>query len=249
MLYSHFTDLKTLGFEVCSISICDNYICLGTQNGVFKLFTLDFTVCAVLLPTNELIIQLNNLFFGFCMFQKRYEKKLSSKYISDIAWQHKTKRHLAVCNTADGKIHLFECNADETTVVRVDEAGVLIGHGQGVTWIKWSNQSTDRLVSTGFDNTVRVWNTQTCECLAVAEYNGKMYCAIFLPGNDDFIAASGQAETLHVFDLREMAVAAGGGAFMSSTIFVFPKITFFIAFIQRTRRGSQSWTSAGAYKW
>lgn len=143
-----------------------------------------------------------------------YEKKLASKYISDISWQLKTKRHIAVSNTANGNINLFEFDAGETATVRINEFGVLTGHSQGVTWIKWSNQSANRLVSTGFDNTVRVWNTETQECLAMADYNGKMYCAIFLPGNDDLIACSGQSETLHVFDVREKAfVAANGGEF------------------------------------
>lgn len=89
----------------------------------------------------------------------------------------------------------------------MEERGTLTGHTQGVNWIRW-NTELPRLVSTGFDNTVRVWNTDTAECLAVSAYNGKMYCAIFLPNDANLIACSGQSETLHVFDIREKKLAA-----------------------------------------
>lgn len=103
----------------------------------------------------------------------------------------------------DGSIHLFECVTDEDGVMKVEERGILSGHVQGVTWVKWSNESDTRLVSTGFDNSVRVWNTEIAECIALSEYTDKMFCAIFWPSDENLIACSGKSETLHIFDVRE----------------------------------------------
>lgn len=59
--------------------------------------------------------------------------------------------------------------------------GDLVGHTSGVSFVSWSKQSDHKLVSASFDNTVRVWNTQTMECIAWSEYENRMNCAIFMP--------------------------------------------------------------------
>lgn len=127
---------------------------------------------------------------------------MSAKYISNIRWHKRTKRHVAVASM-DNSIHLFEFVKEENKILDTKELGVLYGHTLGVTWVYWSDKSVNRLVSTSFDNTVRVWNTETAECLALCEYNDKMYCAVFMPENDNLIAASGKSETLHIFDVSE----------------------------------------------
>lgn len=83
------------------------------------------------------------------------------------------------------------------------------GHTLGVTWVEWSNKSENRLISTGFDNSVRVWDTDTAECLAMCEYNDQMYCAVFMPDDENLVAASGKSETMHLFDIREKKYEAG----------------------------------------
>lgn len=122
---------------------------------------------------------------------------------------------MAVC-TSDGSIHLFECVTNDDGTMRVEDRGQLEGHKQGVTWVKWSNESETRLVSTGFDNSVRVWDTETKECIALSEYTDQMFCAIFLPSDENFVACSGKSETMHIFDIREKKYDASlqnGGKF------------------------------------
>lgn len=78
--------------------------------------------------------------------------------------------------------------------------GKLIGHVSGLTCVKWSNESENKLVSTSFDNTVRVWNTEKLECISIYRFSDRLFSAIFYPTNDNFILCSGKSETLKMFD-------------------------------------------------
>lgn len=61
------------------------------------------------------------------------------------------------------------------------KTGELVGHESGVTSVTWSKTSEHKLVSGSFDNTIRIWNTETMECIAWQEYETRMYCALFMP--------------------------------------------------------------------
>lgn len=126
-----------------------------------------------------------------------WSKQLSKKYISSLAWSPVRPMHLAVASMED-KIHLVEVGSDEV----VD----LIGHQSGVACVKWSNQSATKLVSAGFDGSVRVWNTEQKECIAWNRYENRMFCAIFMPTDENYVMSSGQSETVHIFDVREHLV-------------------------------------------
>lgn len=100
---------------------------------------------------------------------------LSKKYISDLSWSTKKPGTLAAA-THDGKIFIFE--KDEQTF---KQTSVLTGHNLGVISVNWSSQTEHKLVSAGYDHTVRVWNTETLEYIAWVAYESKMCCATFLP--------------------------------------------------------------------
>lgn len=80
--------------------------------------------------------------------------------------------------------------------------GELAGHN-GTTFIRWSNESTNKLVSSGYDGTVRVWNTETRECIAMYQYDFTAYCAMFMPNDENYVMVCGVNETLHIFDCRK----------------------------------------------
>lgn len=160
---------------VSSVSANKKYVAIGTCDGFLKIHTLDH--------------------------QEIFTEKLSRKYISEISWSTVNPEKLAVCS-AEEKIQIFENVSNDTLKTEFKNVGELIGHEQGLTWVKWSNESEHRLVSTSYDHTVRVWDTQAQNCIALKRYNSKMYCAIFMPSNENFVLCSGQSETLHIFDIR-----------------------------------------------
>lgn len=122
-----------------------------------------------------------NLHILILHFQEIFAEKLSKKYISEISWSEVNKLKLAV-GTNENQIILFEASlgtGDEVpTFCRMGE---LVGHQSGITSVSWSNTSEHRLVSSSFDNTVRVWDARTMECIAWHENENKMFCALFMP--------------------------------------------------------------------
>lgn len=164
---------------VSSVSANNKYLAVGTCDGVLRIFTLDH--------------------------QEIFSEKLSKKYISEISWSTVNSEKCAVCS-ADEKIHIIENICNDTSKTEFKNVGELIGHEQGLTWVKWSNESEHRLVSTSYDHTIRVWDTQTQKCIALKRFNSKMYCAIFMPSNENFVLCSGQSETLQIFDIRTHSV-------------------------------------------
>lgn len=81
--------------------------------------------------------------------------------------------------------------------------GVLKGHCKGgVPSIKWSNEDEHKLLSTGFDGTVRIWNTKTLECTTIYQSRGPTFCATFWPKDENFVICSGFNESLYMFDTR-----------------------------------------------
>lgn len=92
-----------------------------------------------------------------------------------MAWSTVNPNKLAV-STSDSSIHILHHDGNGFTKI-----GELTGHQSGITCVSWSGKSEHKLVSTSFDHTVRVWDTQAMECIAWSEYENKMQCAAFLP--------------------------------------------------------------------
>lgn len=130
--------------------------------------------------------------------------------MSHFAWNPIAENRLAI-SSMETDIYLATCanganllEVDENDRVHID--GKLSGHLNGVTSIEWSNHTEHRLVSCSFDSTVRVWDTEKFECIAKVSYSSRTHCARFSPTDGNFILASGQSETMHVFDWRKHAV-------------------------------------------
>lgn len=98
---------------------------------------------------------------------------------------------------SEAGIHVFDFVSD----TEVTNVGELVGQ-KGVPYVKWSNESEYKLVSAGFDGTVRTWDVATLTCTSLYQYDCMMYSAIFMPSDENFIMCSGRYETLHVFDSR-----------------------------------------------
>lgn len=130
--------------------------------------------------------------------------KICNKYITECAWSIVAPNRLAISSMNDD-IQLFTTftidNDTGNDIARND--GKLIGHKHAVNMVKWSTHTKNRLVSCGIDCSVRVWNTDTFECISMYMYNNRMHCAIFSPNDENIIFASGINETLHAFDVRK----------------------------------------------
>lgn len=92
-----------------------------------------------------------------------------------MSWSAVNPKKLAAASS-DNTIFILEDAGDG-----FKKTGELTGHQSGVTFVNWSTKSEHQLVSASFDHTVRVWDTQTFECIAWSDYENKMHCAAFLP--------------------------------------------------------------------
>lgn len=166
---------KTFATNVSSVSVNESHIAVGLADGEVKILGGDLKELA--------------------------SKKISRKYVSEIAWNPINKNKLAIACT-DDKIVLLELKADNTLEV----TGELNGHTQSVAFVKWSDKNSNRLVSASFDGSVRVWDVEEGKCIAWNQYDNHMFCAIFMPTDENFILCSGKSETMHVFDVRKHLV-------------------------------------------
>lgn len=78
--------------------------------------------------------------------------------------------------TYDSNIVLIKLNT-----FGLAEIGRLTGHTGVVTSVKWSKMNPNWIVSASADCSIRVWDTETKKCIAWAEYEHRMTCAIFMP--------------------------------------------------------------------
>lgn len=173
----------------------------NTTDHSFKVFTQGVSVVSV----NEIYVAVGLANGSVKIFDRQLHevstKQLSKKYISSLAWSSVRPSQLAVASM-DDKCHIIEMDSDTIDT--------LVGHQSGVACVKWSNQSATKLVSAGFDGSVRVWDTMTKECIAWYRYENRMFCAIFMPTDENYVICSGQSETVHIFDVRQHMVADVG---------------------------------------
>lgn len=129
-------------------------------------------------------------------------RQLSKRYISELAFSPLKPNRLAVA-ASDRGIHVFDCNTVQgSEPLLVCE---LIGH-EGVTMVRWSGEHMQRLVSTGFDGTVRVWDVLTAECRALVQFGGVMCSALFMPTDENYVLAVGMTGMpAHVIEWRRHA--------------------------------------------
>lgn len=126
-----------------------------------------------------------------------WAEQLSKKYISSLDWSPISSPVRLAAASMDEKIHIIQIGSD-----RVE----LTGHQSGVACVRWSTRSATKLVSAGFDHSVRVWDTEKKVCIGWHQYDNRMFCAMFLPTDENFVLCSGQSETVHIFDVREHLV-------------------------------------------
>lgn len=162
-----------------SIGACAQYLAFGSGDGYVMVYTPQ-------LNDDKLVTEL-------------WRRKLSARYISECTFSPVQMTRLAVATSTEG-IHVFECCGNGEPLL-VNE---LIGH-EGVTMARWSAEHPDRLVSSGFDGTVRVWDVVSGQCTAMMQFGSVMCSALFAPTDENYVLAVGMSEMVRVFDVRKHA--------------------------------------------
>lgn len=168
--------------DIYSVGSSSEYLALGTNDG-------SIIVCRPFVRQRILTTRL-------------WTRKLSKRYISELAFSPLKANRLAVASSDRG-INVFDCNPVQgSEPLLVCE---LSGH-EGVTMVRWSGERMHALVSAGFDGTVRVWDVLTAECRSLVQFGGVMCSTLFLPTNESYVMAVGMTEMpVHVFDWSQHA--------------------------------------------
>eukprot|EP00605_Chrysophyceae_sp_TOSAG23-4_P000471 GSChrysophyteH1.ASY1.ANO1.530.1 assembled CDS len=89
---------------------------------------------------------------------------------------------LIASGSDDKTVHVWRINMDDLRdsdtdssssqsqlVMTVTEKSVLHGHSMNVRAIQWNHEYSNILLSGSWDSSIRIWNTDTCECLLVVD--------------------------------------------------------------------------------
>ncbi|KXJ76949.1 hypothetical protein RP20_CCG008598 [Aedes albopictus] len=169
-------ELRQFGM-VSSVSASGHYLFVGTQDGfVF---------------VNDLSKSLAQL----------YHRNVSRRYI--ISMQYKDNVLAVSSNECSIRLIDFSNGIDDKID---DNIRVLEGHTEGVCCLRWGHGDSKLLVSGSFDNTVRVWNSVDCSCLALYRNTDSVFCAMFSPIHDNIVLLTGKGTTLAFFDYTKYPV-------------------------------------------
>lgn len=83
---------------------------------------------------------------------------------------------------------------------------LLEGHTEGVCSVRWGPGDSKLLVSGSFDNTVRVWDTQTCSCIALYRSADSVFSVVFSPIHENIVILSGKGTTLEFVDYTKYPI-------------------------------------------
>ncbi|KAI8119080.1 Protein rigor mortis [Lucilia cuprina] len=168
--------------SVACVSLRNNYLLVGTQNGQLKLYA-----------------RTGSTYF-------HYELKtildLAPRYISDISWSPIATNKLAVVANANN-IHILEFNY-ETGDLQITRKIEINATKAANGCAKWSNRNENYFLTCGFDGAVRIWdlsNDKNPEHF-VKIYHCPMTCGLFLPTDEEVILCSGKSAALEFIDMR-----------------------------------------------
>lgn len=163
-------EIRQFGMLSC-VSASDEHFFVGTNNGVVIVTDLSKDL------------------------KKLYQRNIASRYISSLQFKDDV---LAVASS-DNHIRLIDFTKGIDDKVE-DNVRLLEGHTSGVCNIRWGHGDSKLLVSASFDNSVRVWDTTTTNCLAVYHSVDSVFCAIFSPIHENIVIFVGKGTTLAFVD-------------------------------------------------
>lgn len=85
----------------------------------------------------------------------------------------------------------------------------LKGHTQPIIWVDWSRKNKSIVISTSYDNTIRLWDIASKQqdgpitAKSCYEFKVQLKYAIFSPLNEDCLIVGTQATAFYVFNMTE----------------------------------------------
>lgn len=168
--------------SVACISLRNNYLFVGTQNGQLRLY-----------------VRTGSTYF---QYELKTSLELSPRYITDISWSPIATNKFAVVANANN-IHILEFN-NETADLQITRKIEINSTKAANGCAKWSNRFENYFLTCGFDGAVRIWdlsNDKNPE-IFVKTYHCPMTCGLFLPTDEQIIICSGKNTALEFIDMR-----------------------------------------------
>lgn len=169
-------ELQQFGMVSC-VSASGHYLFVGTQDGVVY------------------VNDVNN------SLKQLYRRNVSRRYVCSMQYKDNV---LSVASN-ENIIRLIDFSNGMDDQVE-DNIKLLEGHTEGVCCLRWGHGDSKLLVSGSFDNTVRVWNTVDCSCIALYRNIDSVFCATFSPIQENIIILTGKGTTLAFFDYTKYPV-------------------------------------------
>ncbi|KAM7341864.1 gem nuclear organelle associated protein rigor mortis [Cochliomyia hominivorax] len=167
---------------VACISLRDNYLFVGTQNGQLKLYMRSGTT--------------------YFNYKLKITLELAPRYVSDISWSPIATNKLAIVANANN-IHILDFNP-KTGDLKIERKIEISAKKAANGCVKWSNRNENYFLTCGFDGAMRVWdlsNDKNTERF-IKTYHCPMSCGMFLPTDEEILVCSGKSTALEFIDMR-----------------------------------------------
>ncbi|KAG5680415.1 hypothetical protein PVAND_009923 [Polypedilum vanderplanki] len=161
-------------------------------------------VCSVDSYENLLVIGTNSGIVYICDINKEFEiiaeAKVGHKYIGMINWQDDK---LAICTETD--VAFIKDTKNVLTNADFEKSIIKLPHEKRVYSVRF-NKAGDHIVTTCLNERIYVWNLETSSKVASYYIKTPAYCAIFMPGKENFIICGGQDSTVQVFEWKNYPI-------------------------------------------
>lgn len=123
-----------------------------------------------------------------------FEKKVCKKYVGQMAW---FGNKLAVGTESN----ILIINDIDLLTGEIIDANIqnLVGHCNRVASVRFNKEGT-LLVSCCFGGYVKIWDLKNLECISSFNIKTQVYCAIFLPSNEDIVLCGGLESTILAYE-------------------------------------------------
>lgn len=201
MTWAKFIDSS--GSESTVLVVCSNGKCVYYNYKDFKINFLPQlkNICSLASNMNLLALGNSNGNVFICDMSKDFkiiaQTKICQKYIGMMTWFNDK---LAIASEK-GITIIKDLNAGMNEEIAEENKMKL--HQQKRVYSVRFDKSGEHLITSNITGTVNVWNLETSSIIAAMNIDTPVYCAIFMPNNEDVIICGGQDSTIHAFEWKK----------------------------------------------
>ena len=200
MTWAKFTDSS--GSETTVLVVCSNGKCVYYNYKDFKINLLPQfkNICSLASSMNLLALGNSNGSVFICDMSKNFKviahTKICQKYIGMMTWFNDK---LAIASEK-GITIIKDLNEGMNEEIAEDNK-IKLQQQKRVYSVRF-NKNGDHLVTSNITGGINVWNLETSSIIAAMNIDTPVYCAIFMPNNEDVIICGGQDSTVHTFEWK-----------------------------------------------